>query len=240
MSQVTLGAMNDSATAETLPVVQVVREPAARAARAGKTRPRSRSTGTPLVLRVQVGGRQVAGEQEAGELAKALETFIPLFVSTRTQRKAEQVAELAQLLGGNVAIRPLDERVARGFAKAKQAILEGTSWLTAAEVAQLSGGSVAERPEKRVYAWRDRGKLFSLRLDDGTERFPLYAFDQGGQPHEALQAILVHLGPINAWRIAAWFNGGSRALGGRAPRELLESDPQAVLQAASHYRDYPV
>lgn len=237
MSQATLGAMNDSATAEALPVVQVVREPAARA---GKTRPRSHSTATPLVLRVQVGGRQVAGEQEAGELAKALETFIPLFVSTRTRRKAEQVSELAQLLGGNVAIRPLDERVARGFAKAKQAILEGTSWLTAAEVAQLSGGSAAERPEKRVYAWRDRGKLFSLRLDDGTERFPLYAFDQGGQPHEALQEILTRLGPINAWRIAAWFNGGTRALGGRAPRELLEPDPQAVLQAASHYRDYPV
>lgn len=240
MSQATLGAMNDSATAEALPVVQVVREPAARATRAGKNRPRSRSTATPLVLRVQVGGRQVAGEQEAGELAKALETFIPLFVSTRTRRKAEQVSELAQLLGGNVAIRPLDERVARGFAKAKQAILEGTSWLTAAEVAQLSGASAAERPEKRVYAWRDRGKLFSLRLDDGTERFPLYAFDPGGQPHEALQEILVRLGPINAWRIAAWFNGGTRALGGRAPRELLESDPQAVLQAASHYRDYPV
>lgn len=160
MSQVTLGAMNDSATAETLPVVQVVREPAARAARAGKTRPRSRSTGTPLVLRVQVGGRQVAGEQEAGELAKALETFIPLFVSTRTQRKAEQVAELAQLLGGNVAIRPLDERVARGFAKAKQAILEGTSWLTAAEVAQLSGGKRCRTPrEARLCLARSRQTL---------------------------------------------------------------------------------
>lgn len=131
-----------------------------------------------------------------------------------------------------------DERLVRGFARAKQSILEGTSWLTAAEVVRLSGGAAGG--VEHVLAWCGQGKLFSLRLDDGEERFPLYAFDQKGQPLAVIQEILAHLGPINPWRIAAWFNSNSNTLGGRAPRELLGSDPKAVARVASHYNDYPM
>lgn len=89
------------------------------------------------------------------------------------------------------------------------------------------------------HVWCLQGRLFSLRLDSGEERFPLYAFDQSGRPHAVLQEILARLGPINAWRIAGWFNSNLNTLGGRAPRELLASEPQTVLGAACNYNDYP-
>lgn len=126
-----------------------------------------------------------------------------------------------------------------GELKAKLAILEGTRWHTAKELAQLGAGVDVERREKRIHTWLSQGRLFSLRLEDGLDRFPLYAFDQNGQPHAVLKEILTCLGPINSWRIAAWFNSNTRFLGGRAPRELIGSDPEAVLQAASHYHNYP-
>jgi hypothetical protein len=258
-----LGDLNESAAAEATPVVKVepVQLTSGRTLKAGMRRihisggrkPRQggilvsggrkpRQGGAPAegmwLLQVQ-GIKKILAEGLAMELTKAVETFIPLFVSARAERRAVQVEELAQLLGGNVAIQPFDQRIALGYAEARKAILEGTRWLTAAEVASLSGTSDADRPEKRVYAWRDRGKVFSLKLDDGIERFPLYAFDQGGQPHEVMQEILSHLGKINSWRIASWFNSNLLSLGGRAPRELLETDPEAVLEVAKNYNHFP-
>jgi hypothetical protein len=133
------------------------------------------------------------------------------------------------------ASHPLDERIERGFANAKASIIECTDWLTAKEVLRLSGEIDSHRGEDRIRDWRAHGKIFSLRLDDGVERYPSYGFNQFGRPHDVLKEILTHLGPINAWRIAAWFNSNTLLLGGRAPRELLESDPEAVLRVAKDY-----
>jgi hypothetical protein len=42
------------------------------------------------------------------------------------------------------------------------------------------------------------------------------------------------------YRLASWFESTQGALGGRRPRELLDSDPAAVLAAARRHADGPL
>lgn len=70
---------------------------------------------------------------------------------------------------------------------------------------------------------------------NGVDYFPLYALDpvKGYRPREALKAILGIFGDSrDAWQLASWFLAVNGRLGGRRPQDLLETDPDAVIEAA--------
>jgi len=95
------------------------------------------------------------------------------------------------------------------------AVLTGTTWLVA----------------DRYGAFLQAGRVFAIERD-GRKLAPAYAFNADGEPYAALAAVLSILNGYAPFRLAAWFESTSSTLSGRRPRELLASDPQAVIAAA--------
>ena len=62
-------------------------------------------------------------------------------------------------------------------------------------------------------------------------------FDRDFAPRPAIGEVMRILDPISACGLAAFFESTSSFLNGRRPRELLATDPEAVIAAAMHRRE---
>jgi hypothetical protein len=106
--------------------------------------------------------------------------------------------------------------------RARASVLSGTSWL---RLDRLS-----THPEI-VQEWLAEHRIFVLD-HEGVPLVPAYAlFD--GTPVRALQAILKLMAGRTSFQVAAWLESPTAYLDGRRPRELLATDGQAVMEAAS-------
>jgi hypothetical protein len=65
-------------------------------------------------------------------------------------------------------------------------------WLSADMVSQASD-------------WKRDGRIFGVTFD-GKEYFPRYEFDALNQPLPVIRDILEAFGPVDPWKIAAWFH----------------------------------
>jgi hypothetical protein len=118
--------------------------------------------------------------------------------------------------------------------------------LTEAAVAEMneSAGSSAA-----VRRWRLEGRIFAVR-HQGEDRYPAYQFENG-VPKKVIAEILEHLSPSDSaarsnpdreppyseWATAFWFAAANGWLEAKAPVELIDLDPMAVVTAASHACD---
>lgn len=122
---------------------------------------------------------------------------------------------------------------ARRNALAREALLQDFGALTSAEVADLAG-SRASNKAALANRWKQEGRIFPV-THHGQTLFPSYQFDAEGQPRPAVAEVLSTLGQQSRdWELAIWFISSSGWLGGRRPVDLLDSDPEAVIQAARH------
>ena len=66
--------------------------------------------------------------------------------------------------------------------------------------------------------------------------YPIFALspEDGYKPYAKVCDILEVLSGKAPWGLAFWFESSNGYLGGRAPRELMKSDRQAVLAAAKN------
>jgi hypothetical protein len=120
---------------------------------------------------------------------------------------------------------------ARRNAAAREALLQEFGAVSSAEVAQLAG-SRAKNKAALANRWKQEGRLFSV-TDRGAVGFPAFQFDAEGRPRPAIAEVIRALaGKSSEWELALWFLGSCGWLGGRRPVDLLESDPEAVAQAA--------
>lgn len=116
------------------------------------------------------------------------------------------------------------------WARAREAVLQGTRWLDAVELAdQAPTGSPPPNPE----AWQRAGQIYALAIE-GRDHFPAYAVDSlQCRPLPALAEVMAILGQTrDAWGMAVWFESVNSYLGGVRPRELLALDPARVICAA--------
>lgn len=114
--------------------------------------------------------------------------------------------------------------------RAIEAVLQGTAWLSALEAGRRHNPE-AVNPHAAVSRWQQAGRVFAIERA-GQRLYPAYIFDELGQPQPALEEVLRVLAGYTPFRVASWFESTSSALGGRRPRELLASDPAAVVAAA--------
>ncbi|HSI59924.1 MAG TPA: hypothetical protein VLA16_20370 [Ideonella sp.] len=122
--------------------------------------------------------------------------------------------------------------------RAIEAVLQGTEWLSALEAGRRHNPD-AVNPHAAVSRWQQAGKVFAIERA-GQRLYPAYVFDELGQPQPAVEQILRVLSGYSPFRVASWFESTSSALGGRRPRELLASDPAAVIAAARDHVLGPV
>jgi len=113
---------------------------------------------------------------------------------------------------------------------------------------RLSPASNAEQ----IDAWRHAGEVFSVPYN-GVNLYPTFQFDHG-RPKAVVARVLKLLrderpsdeaeAPYLDWDIMCWFtaaNGwfeGATPGEGGIPMEQMDADPEAVILAASHARDF--
>ncbi|MGF7000476.1 hypothetical protein [Paraburkholderia sp. GAS32] len=122
--------------------------------------------------------------------------------------------------------------------KAIEAVLSGTEWLTAQEVGKRQNPD-ATNQHAMASRWRKEGKVFYIE-HKGLSLYPKYVFDEFGNPIPEVAEVLRVFEGYRSFRIASWFESTSSMLNGRRPREVLASDPRAVLSAARDHVLGPV
>jgi len=128
---------------------------------------------------------------------------------------------------------------ARRNAQARTEFLKELPTATSAEVAELSG-SRARNKAALAGSWRKQRRVFGVSAS-GQLRFPLFQLDRDGQPKPQIAELLHALEGqgLSGWELALWFTGANDRLDGKRPLDLLDSEPQRVLEAAGQAAEIP-
>ena len=177
--------------------------------------------------------------ERSEKLAEVLERFASadeaLVVETRATVRSRQasksMAKLIEALEPEIPIpKPAALLQARRNAEARAALLKEFGALTSKQVAEHAG-STAENKAAMAASWKQQGRIFSVTYR-GKQLFPGFQFGPEGRPHPVIADVLRILGGEHEWQLALWFASRSGLLGGRRPVDLIESEPEAVVQAA--------
>jgi hypothetical protein len=169
------------------------------------------------------------------EVESVLAELAPLVAARVKEKRQRDFQYLLDALVRGVKLRTLDISRAQKQAKALEAVLENSEWLTAEEIGdrgKFSPSNLAA-PANR---WKQEGKIFAIPYQ-GQDRFPRYGLDEAFRPIPGLEPVLKLLGSISPWRIAIWFESTNARLDSRRPRELLGGEPEKVFRAAERYRN---
>lgn len=109
--------------------------------------------------------------------------------------------------------------------------------LAAEQVHALCGSSARNRAALAA-RWRSERRIFGLPRQRRW-RFPRFQFDEErGRPKAVIAATLAALGDaVGPWQTAVWFTSENGWLDGRRPVDLLDRDPDAVVDAARAVSD---
>jgi hypothetical protein len=170
-----------------------------------------------------------------GEIEGILTELAPLVSARIKEKRQTDFKSLLDVLLRGVKLRTLDIHRAQQQAKALEAVLENSEWLTAEEIGERGKFSPSNlaAPANR---WKQEGKIFAVPYQ-GQDRFPRYALDEAFRPIPGLEPVLKLFGPISPWRVAVWFESTNAWLESHRPRELLGNEPGKVLLAAERYRN---
>ena len=116
---------------------------------------------------------------------------------------------------------------ARGDLAREFGLLSSAAVAALAESASTNASAIASR-------WKAEGKVFTT-TSAGQQRFPGFQFGAGGRPLPVIAQVLAVLGArLSGWELALWFTGSNGWLGGERPVDVLDSDPELVIEAAGH------
>lgn len=123
--------------------------------------------------------------------------------------------------------------LAKMLSQTLDTILSSGDWLTLHDLAALAGAEPLEFGQQLV-RWEADGRIFSFS-HKRVQLFPSYALDPAClyEPVEKLSEIITVLATKkDGWSMACWFGYTNSYLGGKAPKTLLNSEPDKVLDAA--------
>jgi hypothetical protein len=121
---------------------------------------------------------------------------------------------------------------ARRNAELRYQFVSRYEMLDAAQIADRSGSRSTNR-RAQASRWASAGRIFGVPVG-GQALYPVFQFDQFGQPRPVVArvlGILKGLG-LSPWATAIWWATATDALGWRAPADVLSEDGTAVLAAA--------
>lgn len=172
----------------------------------------------------------------AAEDPATLERMERFFSLLKDRLESIDEAEMLRLI--DVAMptlldRPPPEAIeqARRNAQARNDFLRQYEVLEAEEVHALYG-SRAKNKSALAARWRAEGRSFAVE-HEGRLLYPAFQFDAQGRPKSIIADILVALGDrVGGWQIALWLVSPNAWLDGAKPLDLLDDDPDRVLDAA--------
>lgn len=140
-------------------------------------------------------------------------------------------------------LQPLDVRKARLMAEAMRRIFSGTEWLTAEEVGTSSsfGSSSNSQDPRRAGAaranrWKNEKRIFAIQRD-GKDWYPRFQFDETCTPLPVMKTIIKEFGDAPPIEIAGWMESPNNYLDAKRPREIVRTEPGAVLEALGQHFD---
>lgn len=125
----------------------------------------------------------------------------------------------------------------RRNAEARHRLLAEHGTLTSEQVADTLGSQARNRAAT-AYRLQRAGKIFGVRHREETV-FPAFQFSAGGV-RRGVPEVLRRLQQrgLSGWEIALWFTAGSGFLGGRRPLDVLDDDPELVIEHAARPTPY--
>jgi hypothetical protein len=122
---------------------------------------------------------------------------------------------------------------ARRWAARKSSMLRENDHATGPDLGRLVG-SRAKNLAERASSWRREGRVFAVN-DGSRDVYPLFQI-KGDKPHPAVADVIELLRPkLSDWEIFAWFTAPDAwSCEGHPPKDLLDTDPDSVLEAARH------
>lgn len=133
-------------------------------------------------------------------------------------------------------------RQARLNAAARAEFLRRWPCLTPSDVAALVG-STGSSPDAFAHTLARGGQVFSVH-HRGKDFYPAFQFDQAAaRPKPAIADVLNELqegAGLRGWELAFWFTDGNAWLPDeKTPLDLLDTNPEVVVEAARHEREIP-
>ncbi|MBC8736381.1 hypothetical protein F6X40_05955 [Paraburkholderia sp. UCT31] len=164
--------------------------------------------------------------------ARAPTIFSEGFVASLSFSDSDGLSEFDALVDASPVALPEPSR-AEMEKQAVDAVLNNTKWLTTEMVGKRQNPD-ASNMHNAAHRWKKAGKIFSIERA-GQTLYPLYAFDELGNPIPEVAEILKIFKGYRPFRIASWFESTNTMLHGKRPREVLGSDPAAVVEAAKDH-----
>ncbi|MBI2753212.1 MAG: hypothetical protein HYX46_06810 [Betaproteobacteria bacterium] len=174
-------------------------------------------------------------------MSRVLEAVMPMLDRVLSQKTAEireqKLEELVDFIAGQMVVPSrIDTKMAQRLAARHARVLNEFGFATAEQLADANQSRAANR-NALADNWKKRRQVFAVRHRDESGRprevFPLFQFEDH-KPIKVVQSILEAFGEYKApWKLALWFASNNGWLPGQArPVDLLESAPDAVVQAA--------
>jgi len=209
-----------------------------------------RETITSVVIDVSLPNDAPAlSETVIEQMRLAAEKFPAIFLTARENRFEERLRHLAEAYAETDALDEAYLRIHERELQARQALIKDTPMLDAKGVHKLAGHKTTNASQT-AGRWKQAGRIFSVPVG-GVDHYPAYQFD-GSEPKKVIAEILELLSPqdpaarsnpdreppFSEWAITFWFAAANSWLEDEArPIDLLDSDPESVVEAASHARD---
>ena len=168
------------------------------------------------------------------ELLDKVKALIDLFgarLATLEETEMDTLIETALPL---LSERPSEAALyqARRNAEARLQFLQDYSALSSSEVHDQFG-SRADNKSALATRWRRAGKVFAVDYK-GELLYPSFQFDASGRPRPIIAEIITTLGVAdNGWQTALWFVTPNGWLNSQKPIDMLDTDPEAVTDAAA-------
>lgn len=175
-----------------------------------------------------------ADAQHAGLLAQTLASVVSFINAALREQNEQTLKALVNAVVPKAPPAPGLLREAAALARSRKAVLEGADWLTAAKLAELAGLS-ATNPSTQPNKWKRQRQIFAIR-HNGIDYFPSYGLDPetDWRPRKALKSVLEVFGDEkDGWGLAYWFRSANGFLGGQRPQDVLATQPEQVIAAAS-------
>jgi hypothetical protein len=172
--------------------------------------------------------------EEAAELTDLLTVAKSLLGSERgtRQRVLRALLPVERLTTLSPAVL---EQVNRN-AQAQAELADEFGLRSSTDVAKLARSTASNRAAT-ANRWVNQRKVFTVDVD-GAQRFPGFQFDENGRPRPIIADVLAAFGDrLTGWELALWFTGSSDWLGDEHPVDVLDSDPELVVEAARRLAD---
>jgi hypothetical protein len=190
------------------------------------------------------GGSAYLLQVKGPAMSQVVEAVVPLLdrllVQKSAQVRSQKLEELVDFLTDQlVAPSPADSQMAQRLARRHARVLNEFGWMTAEQLADANQSRARNR-SALAENWKKRRQVLAVRHRDeqgrAREVYPLFQFDEHHQPRKVVHSVLAAFGPDRAaWNLALWFTSANGWLPDQArPVDLIETDPEAVLQAARH------